>query len=98
MKGSGGPVFEHDFPPGSDMLGKIRDGPNAAERMEMELFDRLADHNSMMVCKQSENSPIRHNSITSLTMNIEWKLGTYIHRSGSSLGCTSGRHSPSIHD
>ena len=49
MKGFGGPVFDHDFPPGSDMLGAIRDGPNAAERMEMELFDRLADHNSIVV-------------------------------------------------
>ena len=49
LKGVGAPVFDHDFPPGSDMLGEIRDGPNAAERMEMELFHRLADHNSVVV-------------------------------------------------
>jgi hypothetical protein len=36
MKGAGEPNFEHDFPPGSDMLGDIRDGPKAAERMEFE--------------------------------------------------------------
>jgi hypothetical protein len=42
MKGGGMPVFEFDFPPGSDILGDIRDGPMAAQRMEFELFNRLA--------------------------------------------------------
>lgn len=42
MKGAGEPVFENDFPPGSDMIGEILDGPKAAERMEFELFTRLA--------------------------------------------------------
>lgn len=42
MKGAGEPVFEHDFPPGSDIVGSILRGPKAAERMEFELFDRLA--------------------------------------------------------
>jgi hypothetical protein len=42
MRGAGEPVFEHDFPPGSDMMGSIREGPKAAERMEFELFGRLA--------------------------------------------------------
>ena len=42
MKGAGEPVFEHDFPPGSDMVGGILKGPKAAERMEFELFSRLA--------------------------------------------------------
>ena len=42
MKGVGMPVVEFDFPSGSDMLGDIRDGPMAAERMEFELFGRLA--------------------------------------------------------
>ena len=41
MKGAGEPVFEHDFPPGSDMMGQILRGPKAAERMEFELFGRL---------------------------------------------------------
>lgn len=44
IKGSGEPIFEHDFPSGSDMLGEIRSGPKAAERMEFELFSRLAVH------------------------------------------------------
>ena len=42
MKGAREPVFEHDFPPGSDMMGSILKGPKAAERMEFELFGRLA--------------------------------------------------------
>ena len=41
MKGAGMPVFEYDYPPGSDMLGDIRDGPMSAARMEAELFSRL---------------------------------------------------------
>lgn len=42
MRGAGEPAFEHDFPPGSDMMGEIQRGPKAAERMEFELFSRLA--------------------------------------------------------
>jgi hypothetical protein len=42
MRGAGEPVFEHDFPPGSDIMGDILRGPKAAERMEFELFGRLA--------------------------------------------------------
>ncbi|KAF8533552.1 HNH endonuclease-domain-containing protein [Trichophaea hybrida] len=42
MRGAGEPVFEVDFPPGSDMMGEIMSGPMAAERMEFELFSRLA--------------------------------------------------------
>lgn len=34
--------MEHDFPPGSDMMGEILSGPKAAERMEFELANRLA--------------------------------------------------------
>ena len=37
-------MFEHDFPPGSDIMGDIRKGPKAAERMESELFGRFAVH------------------------------------------------------
>lgn len=44
MRGAGEPRFEHDFPPGSDMVGHILYGPKAAERMEFELFNRLAGH------------------------------------------------------
>jgi len=42
MRGAGEPVFEHDFPPGSDIVGDILRGPRSAERMEFELFGRLA--------------------------------------------------------
>ena len=42
IKGTGEPIFEHDFPPGSDIVGNILEGPKAAERMEFELFSRLA--------------------------------------------------------
>ena len=42
MKGAGEPIFEHDFPPGSDMIGSILKGPKAAKRMEFELFNRIA--------------------------------------------------------
>jgi hypothetical protein len=42
VRAGGEPVFECDFPPGSDMMGEIREGPKAAERMEYELFSRLA--------------------------------------------------------
>ncbi|KAM5474565.1 hypothetical protein MauCBS54593_002141 [Microsporum audouinii] len=41
MWGAGEVIFEHDFPPGTDMLGEIRQAPMAAERMEAELFGRL---------------------------------------------------------
>ncbi|MCJ1406444.1 hypothetical protein MMC19_000509 [Ptychographa xylographoides] len=41
MKGAGEPIFEHDFPPGCDMVDEILTGPKAAERMEFELFSRL---------------------------------------------------------
>ena len=42
MRGAGEPIFEHDFPPGSDIVGDILRGPRPAERMEFELFTRLA--------------------------------------------------------
>jgi hypothetical protein len=42
MKGAGEPIFEHDFQPGSDIVGDILRGPRSAERMEFELFGRLA--------------------------------------------------------
>jgi len=41
MRGAGEPIFEHDFPPGTDMVGEIRDGPYARERFEMEIAARL---------------------------------------------------------
>ncbi|KAK9372034.1 uncharacterized protein V1513DRAFT_481556 [Lipomyces chichibuensis] len=41
MRGTGEPIFETDFPPGSDMVGEIISGPEAAKRMEAELFSRL---------------------------------------------------------
>jgi hypothetical protein len=44
MRGVGEPDFEHDFPPGSDIMGDIRNGPKAAERMTFELCSRLANY------------------------------------------------------
>jgi len=41
MRGAGKPVFEHDFPPGTDMMTEIREGPLAQERFELELSSRL---------------------------------------------------------
>jgi hypothetical protein len=32
MRGAGEPVFEHDFPPGSDIMGEILAGTKAAKR------------------------------------------------------------------
>jgi hypothetical protein len=34
MRGAGEPVFEHDLPPGSDIVGEILQGPKVGERME----------------------------------------------------------------
>ena len=42
MRGAGEPIFEHDFPPGSDIVGDILEGPQSVQRMEFELFSRLA--------------------------------------------------------
>ncbi|RPB03502.1 hypothetical protein L873DRAFT_1826171 [Choiromyces venosus 120613-1] len=36
MRGSGEPIFEHDFPSGTDMMTEIREGPYTQERLEME--------------------------------------------------------------
>lgn len=44
MRGVGEPIFENDFPPGTDMAGEIRNGSKPAERMEFELFSRFAVH------------------------------------------------------
>ena len=44
MRGEGEPVFECDFPHGSDIVGEIMSGPKAGERMEFELFTRLAGY------------------------------------------------------
>ena len=40
MRGNGEPIFDVDFA-GGDMMGEIRNGPKAAERMEVELFSRF---------------------------------------------------------
>jgi hypothetical protein len=48
MRGIAEPVYDDDFPPGSDMMGEILAGPKAAERMEFELFGRLACHTEIV--------------------------------------------------
>lgn len=47
MKGAGEPIFEHDFPPGTDMVREIREGPRAKERFELELASRLHGYTTM---------------------------------------------------
>jgi hypothetical protein len=42
MRGAGEPIFEHDFLPGSDIVGDILSGPRAVKRMKFELFGHLA--------------------------------------------------------
>jgi hypothetical protein len=41
MRGVGEPIFETDFPSGSDMMATLRDEPYGKERFEMELATRL---------------------------------------------------------
>ena len=43
MRGAGEPIFEHDFPPGTDMMREIQEGPLAKERFELELSHRLKE-------------------------------------------------------
>ncbi|KAG9232165.1 HNH endonuclease-domain-containing protein [Amylocarpus encephaloides] len=51
MRGAGEPRFEHDFPPGSDIVGDILYGPKSVERMEFELFNRLAAQVEIVLLK-----------------------------------------------
>ncbi|CUS15098.1 unnamed protein product [Tuber aestivum] len=41
MRGPGEPIFEHDFPPGTDIVGEILAGPYGQERFELEMAARL---------------------------------------------------------
>ena len=41
MRGEGGPIFEHDFPGGSDEVTEIGLGPWGSERLGMEIVARL---------------------------------------------------------
>lgn len=52
MKGIGEPIWEHDFPDGSDMIAEIIEGPLAAERMGLELFSRLSSEGTELVYQQ----------------------------------------------
>ena len=49
MRGAGEAWFEFDFPPGSNVMGEIMNGPMAAERMECELFSRIAVSKSTLL-------------------------------------------------
>lgn len=42
IRGVGEPIFEHDFPPGTDMAGEIPAGPSGKERFELEIAARSA--------------------------------------------------------
>ena len=41
MRGAGEPAWEHDFPPGSDVMGGILSGSHPGQRMELELAERF---------------------------------------------------------
>lgn len=41
MRGSGEPVFETDFPPGTDQIKSLSNEPHGKERFEMEMDMRL---------------------------------------------------------
>jgi len=43
VRGAGEPIFEHDFPPGSDMLNEIISGPYANERFQLEMAARFQE-------------------------------------------------------
>ncbi|KAG0641783.1 HNH endonuclease-domain-containing protein [Tuber brumale] len=43
VRGAGEPIFEHDFPSGTDILGEILAGPYARERFELEIAARLRE-------------------------------------------------------
>jgi hypothetical protein len=57
MRGAGEPIFEVDFS-GGDMMGEIRNGPKAADRMEYELFSRLAGYTSPMENGDTPRTPM----------------------------------------
>lgn len=41
VRRAGEPVLEFDFPPGTNMIEDIQQGPQPAQQMEAELFNRL---------------------------------------------------------
>lgn len=41
MRGAGEPIFESDFPPGTDQIATLRDEPYGKERLGMEFELRL---------------------------------------------------------
>jgi len=41
VRGAGEPIFEHDFPPGHDMVGEILAGPYGQEGFRLEIARRL---------------------------------------------------------
>ncbi|KAG0128889.1 hypothetical protein HOY82DRAFT_580006 [Tuber indicum] len=43
VRGAGEPIFEYDFPAGTDMIGEISPGPYAQERFELEKAVRLRE-------------------------------------------------------
>ena len=43
MRGSGEPIFEHDFPEGTDILAEILASPCGQERFEMKIGARLRE-------------------------------------------------------
>lgn len=75
MRGAGEPIFETDFPPGSDALGEIRRGPKAAERMEFELFSRFAVSSVITWHYSSELSISDHEYALGVRSSLAMMLG-----------------------
>ncbi|KAJ8101643.1 hypothetical protein POJ06DRAFT_194449 [Lipomyces tetrasporus] len=56
MRGAGEPTLETDFPPGTDMMGEILNGPKAAKRMEAELFSRLHGYSTTVAVEGADGT------------------------------------------
>lgn len=76
MRGAGEPIFECDFPTGSDMMGEITSGPYAAEMMEFELFSRLRQEGWFNMYMFREKSPGVHIAIVLHPYLNPWFLCT----------------------
>lgn len=54
VRGLGEPIFEHDFPAGSDIMGEIMQEPYAEERLELEFERRLRVKASNVALRNDE--------------------------------------------
>jgi hypothetical protein len=59
MRGAGELVMEFDFPPGTDVVETILNGPNASERMEFELYGRLGAQLELFPEKKAKENKVQ---------------------------------------